>query len=458
MKTQRSDGLVGLAALLSELRYATAVRPQSPELRLLRKPQMLVAAILALALIAIATPPANAQLSFDLLHTFTGGTDGNYPVGGVIQDADGNLYGTTAFGGSNCGGQGCGTVFKIDKNGQYTVLYRFLGGSDGAAPRASLARDAAGNLYGTTQGQGGVGAVSTVFKVDKHGNETVLFNFNQAGVGGSANSTPILDAEGNLYGTTPAGFVDHCHLRGNIYACGLVFRLSKSGAFKVVHTFKSRLTGINPNGNLVMDASGNLYGTTVLGGFGGSSACGLGYNFFGCGTVFKIGKNGKFSLLHVFHGKADGSFPVGVIGDGAGNLYGITDSGGELPCSVVLIYGCGTIFKIDNAGKFSVLYKFHPEFPGLIGYNNLVRDSKGNLYGTNQGGGTHGGGYLFELDAKGSFTVLYSFPPIESSDGNIPTGAVIAPNGDFYGTLGIGGDLGCGNLNEGCGTVFKLTP
>jgi uncharacterized repeat protein (TIGR03803 family) len=366
----------------------------------LRKPQMLVATVLALALIAMATPPASAQFTFSLLHTFTGGTDGNHPPGGVIQDADGNLYGATALGGANCGGAGCGTVFKVDKNGRYTVLYRFLGGSDGAAPRAGLARDAAGNLYGTTQGQGNAG-VSTVFKVGKNGNETVLFNFNQAGVGGSANSTPLLDAAGNLYGTTPAAFVDHCHFRGNIYACGLVFRLSKSGAFKLVHTFKSKRTGINPNGNLVMDASGNLYGTTVLGGYGGSPACGLGYGFFGCGTVFKIGKDGKFALLHVFHGKADGSFPVGVIGDGAGNLYGITDSGGDLNCSREL-RGCGTIFKIDNAGKFSVLYKFHPELPGLIMYNNLFRDSQGNLYGTNQGGGAHAGGYCSSWTRKGN--------------------------------------------------------
>ena len=421
------------------------------------KPQMLIAALLALALIAMVTPPASAQFTFDLLHTFTGGTDGNYPEGGVIQDADGNLYGTTAFGGLNCGGQGCGTVFKIDKNGQYTVLYRFLGGSDGAAPRAGLARDAGGNLYGTTQGQGGVGAASTVFKVDKNGNETVLFNFNQAGVGGSANSTPLLDAQGNLYGTTPAAFLDHCHYKGKIYECGLIFRLSKIGAFKIVHTFKSKTTGINPNGNLVMDASGNLYGTTVFGGYGGSAACGLGYNFFGCGTVFKIGKDGNFTLLHVFHGKADGSFPVGVVGDGAGNLYGITDSGGDLTCSPEL-RGCGSIFKIDNTGKFSVLYKFHPEFPGLIMYNNLFRDSQGNLYGTNEGGGAHAGGYLFKLDAKGNFADLYDFPITSSSDGASPFGAILAPTGDFYGTLGIGGAAGCGFLGDGCGTVFKLTP
>ena len=424
----------------------------------MRKSQILVVTILASAVLGIATPRAHAQFTFNLLHTFTGGGDGNYPEGGVIQDADGNLYGTTAFGGLDCEDQGCGTVFEIDNNGQYTVLYRFQGGGDGAAPRAGLARDAAGNVYGTTQGQGTVGAVSTVFKVDEHGNETVLFTFGKTGDGGSANSTPILDAEGNLYGTTPAGSNTQCHLRGKIYDCGLVFRLSKSGTFKVLHTFTSPATGINPNGNLVMDARGNLYGTTIFGGYGGDAACGLGYNFFGCGTVFKISKDGKFTVLHVFRGKADGSFPVGVIGDGAGNLYGITDSGGELPCSVVLIYGCGTIFKIDNAGNFSVLHKFHPEFPGLIAYNNLFRDSQGNLYGTNQGGGAHAGGYLFELDTKGNFTDLYDFPITSSSDGASPTGAIISPNGDFYGTLGMGGEAGCGFEGAGCGTVFKLTP
>jgi uncharacterized repeat protein (TIGR03803 family) len=415
---------------------------------------MLFATVLALALLAIATPPASAQLTFDLLHTFTGGTDGNHPQGGVIQDVDGNLYGTTAFGGLSCADQGCGTVFKIDKNGQYTVLYRFFGGSDGAAPRAGLVRDAAGNLYGTTQGQGTVGAVSTVFKVDKNGNETVLFIFDKFGDGGSANSAPILDAAGNLYGTTPYGGDPNCSTNGN--GCGVVFRLSKSGVFKVLHTFTSFANGVQPNGTLVMDASGNLYGATILGGDGEHNrVCSyLGIGNVGCGTVFKIGKNGKFTMLYRFLGKADGGNPIGMIGDGAGNLYGITDDGGDLKCYPPV--GCGTIFKIDNTGKFSVLYRFDPTHPQEMAYNNLVRDSKGNLYGTNEVN-PFAEGYLFELDTKGKFTVLYTFG-IPPSDGLAPAGAILAPNGDFYGTLGTGGAPGCGSLGVGCGTVFKLTP
>ena len=415
------------------------------------KPRTVVFTLFALALLALATPPASAQFTFDLLHTFTGyPTDGNFPTGGVIQDADGNLYGTTVIGGTGCVPAGCGTVFKIDKNGQYTVLYRFLAGNDGSGPVAGLARDAAGTLYGTTQGRFGV---STVFKVDNHGTETVLFRFTNYKDGGAANSTPVLDAEGNLYATAPVGGDVKCNNNGYNNGCGVVFRLSNSGAFKVLHTFTSLPSGAQPNGNLVMDGSGNLYGTTVI---GGDLSCPSFYHT-GCGTVFEISKNGKFTVLYRFHGKADGSTPASVVGDSAGNLYGIADAGGVV-CSNNFFRGCGTIFKIDNAGKFSVLYKFDPKSPGLMfTFNNLVRDSKGNLYGTNQFGGTANDGYLFELDAKGKFSVLYNFPGYFSGDGNQPTGAIMARNGDFYGTLANGGDQGCGNQDEGCGTVFKLT-
>jgi uncharacterized repeat protein (TIGR03803 family) len=215
---------------------------------------MLVVTILALALLAIAPPPASAQFTLDVLHNFAGGTDGNYPQGGVIQDEDGNLYGTTAFGGSGCVPAGCGTVYKIDKNGDYTVLYRFQGSNDGAAPRAGLARDAAGNLYGTTQGQG---TPATVFKVDKNGHETVLFIFeNNRKDGCCAEAAPVLDAAGNLYGTTPYGIAEN----------GVVYKIDVHGKFSVVHTFTDIADGAEPYGGLVIDASGNLYGATVNGG------------------------------------------------------------------------------------------------------------------------------------------------------------------------------------------------
>jgi len=391
---------------------------------------------------------ASAQFTLDVLHHFAGGTDGNYPQGGVIRDEEGNLTGTTAFGGVSCAPAGCGTVYKIDKNGEYTVLYRFQWGNDGAAPRAGLARDAAGNLYGTTQGQG---SPSTVFKVDKNGHETVLFVFeNSKKDGCCADAAPVLDAAGNLYGTSPYGIAEN----------GVVYKIDVHGKFSVVHTFTDIADGAEPYGGLVIDASGNLYGATVNGGDDlKKRSCYTDYNSVfenGCGTIFKIDNAGKFSVLYRFHGSVDGGNPVSVVLDPVGNLYGITDSGGALPCDKILIFGCGTIFKIDTAGKFSVLHTFRPNPVTNPMYNNLFLDSKGNIYGTNESEPFAENGFLFELDTTGKYTVLYTFTDV--SDGTGISGAIIAPNGDFYGTFGTGGGLNCGSLGAGCGTVFKLTP
>jgi len=423
----------------------------------MRKPQMLLVTILASALLAIAPPSASGQ-TLDVLHYFTGGTEGNYPQGGVIQDEQGNLYGTTAFGGDlgvNCTAfgvkAGCGTVYQIDTNGEYTVLYSFQGLNDGAAPRAGLARDADGNLYGTTQGQGLVGAVSTVFKVDKNGNETVLAILGNKKDGCCANAAPALDESGNLYGTTPYGAGD---------VNGAVYKIDGHGKFSVVHDFTAIADGEEPYGGLVIDASGNLYGATVNGGDDlNKRICFTDNNSVpgtGCGTVFKITPNGKFSVLYRFHGNADGGNPVSVALDPAGNLYGVTNSGGDLKCSIVFSSGCGTIFKIDTAGKFSVPYTFHPNPPSNPNYNNLFLDSKGNIYGSNGIYPFSEGGFLFELDTSGKYTVLYTFS--NESDGLDINGAMIAPSGDIYGTLGTNGDFNCGSEGGPCGTVFKLTP
>jgi len=332
------------------------------------------------------------------------------------------------------------------------VLYRFQGGNDGAAPRAGLARDAAGNLYGTTQGQGVVGAVSTVFKVDTNGHETVLFIFkNNRKEGCCADAPLVLDAASNLYGTSPFGIDEN----------GVVYKIDVHGKFSVVHTFTNIADGALPYGGLVIDASGNLYGATVNGGDDlKKRSCYTDYNSVfenGCGTIFKITPNGEFRVLYRFHGNAAGGNPVSVVLDPAGNLYGVTDSGGALPCDTVLIFGCGTIFKIDTAGKFSVLHTFRPNPVTNPMYNNLFLDSKGNIYGTNEAEPFSESGFLFELDTTGKYTVLYTFS--DPSDGTGISGAIIAPNGDFYGTFGTGGGVqDCGSMGAGCGTVFKLTP
>jgi uncharacterized repeat protein (TIGR03803 family) len=260
----------------------------------------------------ISLAPAQAQtLTFDLLHTFTGSPDGISPGGpigtpaaGPLLDAKGNLFGTTSSGGDiNCPGEGfgCGTVFKLDKNGQDSILYTFLGGSDGDLPLASLSEDAAGNLYSTTVGPNGNAA--TVFKLTQSGQKTILHTFSDGADGAGPDTTPILDAAGDLYGTTPYGGDSQCGINGN--ACGVIYKVDAHGKFSVFHTFRTIAGGMRPEGGLGMDAAGTIYGSTAFGGIKCPESDEL-----GCGTVFKIEPSGKFRVLYRFTGKADGAGPI----------------------------------------------------------------------------------------------------------------------------------------------------
>src|ERR1700722_8913987 len=313
----------------------------------------------ALALVLLGLPGAANQSShppaMTALYSFRGGTDGSGPYAGVIQDAAGNLYGTTVRGGNLAcfSPLGCGVVYKVDVTGKETVLYSFKGGKDGAFPTASLVRDAKGNLYGTTSGRGS--GYGVVFKVDTTGKETVLHSFT-----------------------------------------------GKDGAY--------------PFGGLVRDAEGDLYGTTPNGGVVGGTCTVTN----GCGTVFKVSAAGKFTLLHAFTGGADGAAPyIGRLNqDSVGNLYGTTLEGGVFgeACSA----GCGVVFKLDTNGNESVLYNFCSTdscSDGAYPYAGLVRDAKGNLYSTTTGGGL-GGGVVFELDTNSKETVLHNFTGADG-DGSI---------------------------------------
>lgn len=197
------------------------------------------AAGVALGLAIVLAPPVVASRSvqaqtFTLLYTFTGGTDGRTPVGGVILDAAGNLYGTTSEGGNFACSQGCGTLFKVDGVGNETVLYSFAGtgAGDGEYPNAALVRDAQGNLYGTTEGGGGSG-YGTVFKLDTTGKETVLHSFSRAGADGAFPLGGVVrDDQGNLYGTTEVGGTSNC---------GTVFKLDTTGKETVLYSSLGRV-------------------------------------------------------------------------------------------------------------------------------------------------------------------------------------------------------------------------
>jgi uncharacterized repeat protein (TIGR03803 family) len=326
--------------------------------------------------LAIVTSQSVQAQTLSVLYAFAGGSDGARPFAGLIRNSAGDFYGTTANGGSSCW---CGTVFKLDARGTETVLYAFAGGTDGDTPYSNLLLDAKGDLYGTTV-SGGTSGYGTVFKVSATGAETVLHNF--TGLDGENPYEGLIrDAAGNLYSTTS---------NGGTSGYGTVFKLSKTGKVKVLHSFAGYPTdGEFSYAGLVQDVAGNLYGTTYRGGTSDY------------GTVFKVRRTGKENVLHSFTG-ADGSFPYArLLMDAAGNLYGTTSSGGTS--------GFGTVFEVSRTGKEKVLYSFAGGTDGGGPYRGLVMDAAGNLYGTTGGGGTFGFGTVFVVYKTGKQKVLYSF-------------------------------------------------
>jgi uncharacterized repeat protein (TIGR03803 family) len=362
------------------------------------------------------------SFSFEVLHSFVG-ADGAVPEGGVVLDPQGNIYGTTYQGGP----ASAGVVFKLDPTGSETVLYAFQNGADGGAPSADLVRDEAGNLYGTAAGSGAFGC-GVVFEVDPAtGKETVLYAFTCGNDGENPHGGVIRDSTGNLYGTT-----EHGGSGGD--GDGTVFRLDTAGNITVLHSF-SGPDGNEPFGDLAQDATGNLYGVTIFGGNSAGPCLPLG----GCGVIYKIDTMGNFSLLHVFSGP-DGSTPsAGVTLDSAGNLYGTASRGGQGVDS-----GAGVIFKIDAAGNETTLYAFAGGPDGAYPLGPVVLDGAGNLYGTANSGGDapwpFGDGVVFMLDVTGKETVLHTF---SGPDGE-PIGTLARDSaGHLYGTAG-GGSEGLG--------------
>ena len=276
------------------------------------------------------------------LYSFAGPpSDGSYPYGALLLDESGNLYGTTEFGGSTaCDIYNCGTVFKLSATGAELWLHNFTGGSDGAHPVGGLISDTAGNLYGTSLWGGGGTCVDyrrhkvgcgTVFKVDSNGTEAILYAFTGGGDGAGPSGALVRDG-GNLYGTTESGGAS---------GAGTIFKLSPKNTKTVLYNFTGGTDGGIPESGVIRDSAGNLYGTTSG---GGDSAC-TAFGVSGCGTVFKLGTDGTETILYTFTGGSDGAVPyAGLLRDSSGNLYGTTDIGGNLAsCDGV---GCGTVFEV----------------------------------------------------------------------------------------------------------------
>jgi uncharacterized repeat protein (TIGR03803 family) len=390
---------------------------------------LLTTSVLAVSLIALASADrALAQsYTFKTLASFNG-ANGSGPVAALTIDSAGNLYGTTSQGGTGGSQPGTyGTVFKLDASHDYAlstiVNFNFTNGSD---PAAGLIVDAAGNLYGTTQ-FGGAG-YGTVFNLNASKNYALstLATFNSAN-GSSPEGGLTMDASGNLYGTTYYGGT-----YGGTFGSGTVFRLNVSNnyAISTLASFNQTI-GCEPRGEVIMDASGNLYGTTAL-----SGAC--------CGMVFKlVASNGYAPKTLVSFNYQNGAEPcAGLIMDAKGNLYGTTNGAGS----------GGTVFELNASRNYAL--STLASFSGTNGTGpvaGLIMDAAGNLYGTTALGGTNGDGTVFKLDASNNYALmtLYSFAGADGADPEAEL--TFDATGDLFGTT-----TGGGVANDG--TVFELTP
>jgi len=405
------------------------------------------AILLAIALASLpALPGVRPGLKFKVLYILPGNT-----YAGLVLDSVGNLYGTTVGGGA----YERGTVFELthSSNGSWMkhVLHDFVGGKDGEYPYASPIFDAAGNVYGTTR-YGGASGNGTVFELTPASNgkwtERVLYQFTGGKDGSQPWSGLILDATGNLYGTTSGG--------GNssdcaYSSCGVVFELTRasSGDWKeqVLHAFDGK-DGGSPLASLVFDGRGNLYGTTEW------DSVYLG------GTVFELvhGSNGEWTehVLHRFSRGSDGAHPVaGLILGAASHLYGTTEFGGDLGgCGG----GCGVVFELTHTSNGRWTEQVLHDFNYVDGANplaGLILDSAGNLYGTTSLGGSGGlgNGTVFELmpGSKGGWTahVLHQFG-VGRGPGNPNAGLILDAENNLYGTT-------LDDYSHSAGTVFELT-
>ena len=400
----------------------------------------LTALLTILTLTLLGPAPRAAAQQETVLHSFGGNNqNGTLPQSSLILDAAGNLYGTTIW----TNEYGYGTVFELmpQPGGGWTekVLHTFSDNGGGTYPLCNLIFDASGNLYGTTAA-GGIYNFGTVFELspmpDGSWTEKTLHSFNRNGHDGYDPWAGVtFDAAGNLYGMTPAG---------GTYDYGVVFELSPqaSGGWseQVLHSFNNNgKDGYTSYAGLVVDAAGNLYGTTYYGGA---------YTY---GTVFELKRqaagNWGEKILHNFtNSGTDGDGPFGGLTfDGAGNLYGSTINGTH-----------GTVFELTPTASGNWTQKILTTL--LASHTALAFDRAGNLYFTLAYGGAYSYGAVIELmpQANGDWNAktLHSFSNI-AKDGLYPNGVIVDASGNVFGTTNLGGAFFDGF--DG-GTVFEITP
>lgn len=353
-----------------------------------------------------------------IVYRFSGGYDGYSPVSALTY-LNGVFYGTTFEGGAS----GAGTVFSVTPQGQEEIVHSFSG-PDGSAPEAGLLNES-GTLYGTTV-SGGANGRGCVFTITPSGTQTVVYSFGNTQEDGSAPASDLIDVSGTLYGTTVGGGAN---------GDGTVYALSKSGAEKVIYSFKGGKDGQSPRSGLVA-ANGTLYGTTQ------------GQLFLGphWGTVFSLTPSGIETVLYNFKGAPDGANPYAGLVYVSGTLYGTTQYGGTS--------GWGTVFSVSTSSKESVMHSFIGFKDGEYPMSPLI-DLDGTLYGTTRSGGAnkhcvYGCGTVYSVSTAGKEKVLYTFR--DNPDGYEPEAALTTEGtaSTLYGTTLSGG--------YGYGTIFSISP
>ena len=398
---------------------------------------------LALTIMFVLILSAEAQ-TYRVIYNFTGGQGGRQPEAGLTIDHAGRLYGTTLLGGNtggSCGANGCGTVFRLEPQGSgwvFTPLYNFQGGTDGSSPYARVIFGPDGGLYGTTAG-GGTNGLGTVFNLRPPATfcrsvpcpwtETIIHSFGGAD-GTQPQAEVVFDQAGNMYGTT---------VLGGALGQGSVYELTRSGGAWTEHVLYSFMggssDGANPVSGVTFDQSGNLWGTTLVGGRT-------------YGTVYQLAPSGggwQETFLHKFSYVVDGAYPQGGLVLDSGDLYGTTERG-------ALLHGYfgGTLFQIRHLIGGWIL-STQCVFEGTD-YNrdvgseaSLAIGPDGNLYGTtikysNGLGSVFGSGCRSVHDFTGG-----------AGGANPVSNVVFGSNGHLYGTTTAGGA-------DGGGVVWEITP
>lgn len=357
--------------------------------------------------------------SFTTLYGFNRVFDGGSPEGNLIQGNDGYFYGTTS--------SGNGSVFKINSSGVFSNLY-FFSGADGMGPQAGLVQGTDGYFYGTTSYGGAYPYNGNIFKMSSAGILTNLYSFPGGHSGSDPDGALIQGTDGYFYGTTYNGGTNNY---------GGVFKISPAGSFANFYSFTS--SAEYPEGGVIQSADGYFYGTT----YGGGAQPGA------SGTVFKLSASGAFTRLYTFKHTSDGEFPQAGLIQGSDGFYYGTTGGAPLSTLGQTPAWQGSVFKISSNGVFTVLHTFTGGSDGGRPEASLVQGSDGYFYGTTWGAFSPDYGTIFRVSSTGSFTTLHTFTS-GADGAHPLAGLIQGPDGNFYGTTtssaGTFGTVYCLNM------------